>query len=220
MNQIHFTLLKQLNYDVLMKIVLFVEPHDIKRLCEFSFEADKIITDLFAKNLHFNIPCKMYIVDDVVDWFNIKNFRLDLLMEIKINHNWGMTLYFRNNELHRDDDLPAVIWLSGRKEWYQNGELHRKNDQPAVYVDDFYKAWYCRHKLHRNHDQPAIVHGKCEEWYEHGLKHREGDKPAVINKNQFMLWYKNGELFRDNNQPTTLYCNEYNEWYEPGKNII
>ena len=54
------------------------------------------------------------------------------------------TIIWRNfqGEIHRDGDLPAVIYPNGVKKWYQNGELHRDGDQPAIICDNGSKYWY------------------------------------------------------------------------------
>jgi len=50
--------------------------------------------------------------------------------------------YNKDGQLHRDNDLPAVIYLDGYKEWWINGELHRENDMPAIIYEDGSKEWY------------------------------------------------------------------------------
>jgi hypothetical protein len=78
-----------------------------------------------------------------------------------------------DGRLHRDDDLPALVWSCGlRKEWYWHGERHRDGDLPAVecaWGDDGnllamtwgpnngYKLWYRHNKLHRDGDLPAVM---------------------------------------------------------------
>ena len=37
----------------------------------------------------------------------------------------GLTWENIFGELHRENDLPAVIYTSGEKEWWKNGKLHR-----------------------------------------------------------------------------------------------
>jgi len=48
----------------------------------------------------------------------------------------------KDGQLHRDNDMPAVITKSGGKYWYINGEQHRDNDLPAVIFADGTKYWY------------------------------------------------------------------------------
>ena len=49
--------------------------------------------------------------------------------------------YNEDGELHRDDDLPAVIKTYGTQEWYRNGKLHRDNDLPAIIKADGDQEW-------------------------------------------------------------------------------
>jgi len=53
-------------------------------------------------------------------------------------HRW----YNKDGKLHRDNDLPAVIWEDGSKFWWVSGEKHRENDMPAVIYSDGYKTWW------------------------------------------------------------------------------
>jgi len=57
--------------------------------------------------------------------------------------------YWRNNagELHRENDLPAVIWKSGYKEWWVNGKRHRENDLPVVISSTGRKEWWANGKF-------------------------------------------------------------------------
>ena len=45
-------------------------------------------------------------------------------------------------QLHRDNDLPAVIYADGSQFWYKNGELHRDNDLPAFIWADGSQYWW------------------------------------------------------------------------------
>ncbi len=44
----------------------------------------------------------------------------------------GEPLKVTHGKLHRDNDLPAIIYSTRSEHWYQNGIQHRDNDQPAV----------------------------------------------------------------------------------------
>jgi hypothetical protein len=234
----NLTFLKELNRSELIQTL---EPGDIQQLCEFSAEANEFITDLFENDSLFRVVCKTYIPQHIVDWFELRKFKLDLLIEIKHDKKTCTTQYFKNGKLHRDDDLPAVInVLIDRYEWYQNGKRHRNNDQPAIidnYCTEWYherhrdndkpavicnncKKWYWCGKLHRDNDQPAIFNPRQhKEWYIHGKRHCEGDRPAVIVKNQFMKWYLNDELHRyAMTKPSIIFFfNRDPEWYTHGK---
>lgn len=69
--------------------------------------------------------------------------------------------WYKNGELHRDNDLPAVIdYYTSTKAWYKDGKLHRDNDLPAViseYDLDITTKWYKNGQLHRDNDLPAVI---------------------------------------------------------------
>jgi len=55
----------------------------------------------------------------------------------------GTQRCYQNDQLHRDNDQPAIIDSDGRQEcYYQNGQLHRNNDLPALIISDGTKKWY------------------------------------------------------------------------------
>ena len=102
-----------------------------------------------------------------------------------------------NDELHRDGDLPAVIFADGDKQWYKNGVCHRDGDLPAVIYSNGDKVWYKNSKLHRDGDLPAVI---CADgtkyWFKNGQCHRDGDLPALIYSNGDKWWFKNGKRVR------------------------
>ena len=77
-----------------------------------------------------------------------------------------------NGWLHRDDDLPAEIWVDGTQFWYRDGKRHRDNDLPAEIRADGSQLWYRDGKRHRD-DKPAIIYADgSQEWYQDGVKIR------------------------------------------------
>ena len=69
-------------------------------------------------------------------------------------------MLYKNGQLHRDNDLPAVIRSDGTQYWYKNGRLHRDCDLPAsIYSDGTHETqrWYNNGKCHRDGDLPAII---------------------------------------------------------------
>ena len=60
----------------------------------------------------------------------------------------------KNNLLHRDNDLPAIIYVDGSKVWYQNDLLHRDNGHPVIVRANGTKLWYqngtCIRQEHAN----------------------------------------------------------------------
>jgi len=80
----------------------------------------------------------------------------------------GTQLWHGNGQLHREGDLPAVIYANGGHAWYQNGQVHREGDLPAFIDGKGYQAWYRHGKRHREgeEDPPAVIYpdGR-QEWY-------------------------------------------------------
>ena len=82
----------------------------------------------------------------------------------------GTIEYYKDDKLHRDSDLPAVIDSDGYKIWFNNGLRHRLN-APAVEGPEGDKAYYVNGRLH-NENGPALINkfGK-EEWHIEGIKY-------------------------------------------------
>jgi len=96
--------------------------------------------------------------------------------------------------INHGNGVTQVIDENGTEQWYRNGELHRDGDLPAIIYATGSKAWYRDGKQHRDGDQPALVgcHG-TQMWFRDGKLHRDGDLPAVIFYDGVKEWYKNGE---------------------------
>jgi hypothetical protein len=54
----------------------------------------------------------------------------------------GDQFWYKNGKLHRDGDLPAVIYATGDQLWYKNGKLHRDGDLPAAIYADGSQFYY------------------------------------------------------------------------------
>src|SRR3972149_6313730 len=81
--------------------------------------------------------------------------------------------YYKDGKLHRDNDLPAIEFISGSKFWYQNGELHRDNDLPAIEWNDGSKSWYQNGLLHRNNGPAYEELNGNKSWYIEGKEYSE-----------------------------------------------
>ncbi len=46
------------------------------------------------------------------------------------------------NKTHRFDDLPAIIYANGTRNWYYNGKIHRDGDLPAVIYANGCQEYY------------------------------------------------------------------------------
>ncbi len=146
--------------------------------------------------------------------------------------------WYRNDELHREGDLPAVIWYKKNgaiiaEYWYRNGKPHRGGDLPAdIYYrnNQIYAEYWHRHgKLYRDGGLPVAVWydkkgAKTEErWYHDNKKHREGGLPAVIRyKNGVKTaeaWYRDAKLYTNGRLAAVIYYNfESIDEYEIGCN--
>ncbi len=108
--------------------------------------------------------------------------------------------------LHRDWDLPALIYLDGSREWYHHGVRHRDGDLPAVELANGhggYFAWYKHGQRHRDGDLPAVMYGFAKEWYQHGKLHRDGTMPAIIFADGTQQWYVHGVRQSDADRAAT-----------------
>ena len=59
-------------------------------------------------------------------------------------------------KLHRNHDLPAIIWLDGSLSWHRHGMLHRNNG-PAVVRKSGALFWYHNDKMKRYCFGPALI---------------------------------------------------------------
>ena len=110
----------------------------------------------------------------------------------------GETIWRQNNRIHREGDLPAIIYSYGTKTWYRNGRKHRENDLPAITTLDGEKYWYQNNKLHRDGDKPAITLPSGEkQWYQNDRLHRENDQPAITRPDGTKFWFKDGRPHRE-----------------------
>ena len=77
----------------------------------------------------------------------------------------GKIAWFKNSDLHRDGDLPAVIHADYSLAWFKNGELHRDKDKPAYIGISGHLVWLKNDKQHRT-TGPAVIHpnNKKEYW--------------------------------------------------------
>lgn len=117
-------------------------------------------------------------------------------------------------KLYKNNKLVSVTHLN------EQNQIHRDDDKPAVtrYIDDkiICEEWYQTDMLHRDGDKPAVIEeftdelGKSERWYQFGDLHRDGDLPAVIeiynngDVRKLEEWYQKGKSFRENGKPTKI----------------
>jgi ribosomal protein L25 (general stress protein Ctc) len=141
---------------------------------------------------------------------------LDTLLDSGMVDNLGYQKWYKNGQLHRDGDLPAVVSRDGGTyHWYKNGQPHRDGDLPAVVYSDGTHQWYKNGQLHRDGDLPAVVYSDgTHQWYKNGQLHRDGDLPAMIDRDGTHQWYKNDQRHRNGDLPAVVYRDGTREWYK------
>ena len=118
--------------------------------------------------------------------------------DYKIEFDGGTWWFNKNNEIHRDRDLPAIVDKDS-KQWLQHNKRHRDGDKPAVISKNGDKAWYQNGKAHREGDLPAIISKNGKYWIKNDKLHRDGDKPAIIKANGEEIYYKNDKKYTPKN---------------------
>lgn len=71
----------------------------------------------------------------------IKNNEKIVVLYYGSNHSPSKFYYYRN-QLHRDNDLPAIIHHNGYKEWYKKNKLYRENELPVIEHASGAKYWH------------------------------------------------------------------------------
>lgn len=122
---------------------------------------------------------------------------------VVITDKHGTARYMNEfGQLHRNNDLPAVIEYNGALSYYQHGLKHRDGDKPA-YVSSSQQGYYQHGVLHRDGDKPALIHlidNKivAQEHYRHGARHRDCDKgPALMWDSGSYQYYEHDVLHND-----------------------
>jgi hypothetical protein len=112
---------------------------------------DRIVYEIAGNMLVSDMNRKIYkredikrifinYVDIVKEVINEKEFKDSCYKEVDKN---GVERWFnKDHQLHRGNDLPAIIYSNDYKAWYKNGKQHRNNDLPAIIYADGSKAWY------------------------------------------------------------------------------
>ena len=118
---------------------------------------------------------------------------------------------------HSYGDVPSVD-EGGNQTWYRDGQLHRGGDLPAVIQEDGTQLWYQDGEQHRDGDLPAEIWVSGEQrWCKYGNRHRDGDLPAEIWKDGSQFWYKDGRLQRDWDLPAMIDTDGGQHWYKRGE---
>ena len=124
--------------------------------------------------------------------------------------------YLIEGKLHREEDLPAVEYMTGGIEFYYNGHLHRIGLPAAIYSYGN-KQWWMHGKRHRENGPAVEWSDGYKEWWVHGKRHRIGG-PAVEYANGSKFWWVNGVLHRSNG-PAAEYADGTKEYWRHGKSL-
>ena len=74
----------------------------------------------------------------------------------------GTKIWHKNGKIHRDNDLPAIIYGNGVKYWYKNGRLHREKG-PAIVNLDGENEYFLNGKLYTFHEWLSMLNLSEEE---------------------------------------------------------
>lgn len=142
----------------------------------------------------------------------------------------GAVRFYHKGRLHRENDLPAVIYPDGRKVWYRFGKcigaqtapsrpddfLPSANVQPERTVLRDGTVEYRLHgKLHRMDGPAWIQKGGAQKWFHAGRMHRE-DGPAWIVPRFFARFYKEGHKHRSDG-PAIIFSQGTMFWFNNNK---
>lgn len=206
--------MENLIYDVQSNILNFMTTTDMINLMNSSENAKLMFQDL-SIHIGFIIHCDTVISDEQIEMFHSNNIKYKLLEIIDVSMYYDNVSYLRNGKLHRDNDLPAVIFTDGKQRWYQNGLTHRDNDLPAVITEEGDQTWYKNGFKHRDNDLPAKINANGDKyWYQNGFHYRDNDLPAIIRTCGEKVWYKNGLIHRDNDLPAITYPTGSRYWFK------
>lgn len=133
-----------------------------------------------------------------------------------------MKLYTTDEDFIKEvEDFPLgytgmIEDQSGNKRWYVEGIIHRDNDLPAMIYKNGNQLWFFYGKRHRVGAPAEILVAKgifadavvlnTTRWYVGGKLHRL-DGPAVEPETGENQWYLDGELHRQDGPATTYFKN-------------
>ena len=103
---------------------------------------------------------------------------------------YGTIAWYKNGQLHREDDLPAIEAFNGTKKWYFQGQLHRVNKHAVEYYNGD-KEWFEYGKRHRM-DGPAMCYGGINySWFLYGVEYSKEKYYQMIEKKKLNLELNN-----------------------------
>jgi len=157
----------------------------------------------------------------------------------------GNVFYFDDDgKFHRDNDLPAIEWKNGTKEWYQHGERSRgpgavEGAPPAVIGANGSKAWYYDGQQYDPLSGELYDNDDTARWYDDNNKlvktrshkkvasgnieyveHEIGKRPMVhvVTPRGDHTWFNmQGKVHRDDDLPAHTDFTGAKHWYKNGQ---
>ena len=71
--------------------------------------------------------------------FSVKS---EIVPEYIVDSSGRKYLFDELGQPHSYNDMPAIIYAYGTKEWFKHGLRHRDNNLPAVIFENGLKHWY------------------------------------------------------------------------------
>ena len=92
------------------------------------------------------------------------------------------TKWWKNEkgELHREGDLPAIIYKSGTQMWFLNDRLHRGFGLPAHIDASGTKRWAEGGRLHRLCGAAVELCNGTKQYFVDGVQYTEQEHPAAV----------------------------------------
>jgi hypothetical protein len=81
--------------------------------------------------------------------------------------DYGNKYWYKDDNYHRDDDLPAIESKSGQLWWFKEGKKHRVKNY-AEFTSMQTKAWWKNHERHRLNAPAIIFTNGAKDYYEFG----------------------------------------------------
>jgi hypothetical protein len=149
------------------------------------------------------------------------------IINVICEHQWLETdVSVEHAQLHRDNDLPALIQYnpSGTiklQNWFRRGEPWRPDPAlPHGVNAESTMIWYdADKKLHRDDDNPAVVYSNgTMTWFQHGVPGRsDPTKPHMIDAKLTKKWLDADRLLHSHgDRPAVIFEDGTKRWYLHG----
>lgn len=135
-------------------------------------ESDSFVFENNKKEIHRNNGNPAIVTKSLRAWY--KNG--------KRHRNNGRPALIRS-----EYELKHIQYINSKQsleEYWVNNCLHRENDLPAVIFNEKHSYWYIEGKLHRNKNKPAVINGNFLHYFNNGIIY----KSEVKYDNKIVNW--------------------------------